>query len=161
MAEFLINGTPVQQLGFCACDCNKLVNGPRAIFRPGHDQKLVSRLAFEMKVAFGSGDDAAVYRLEQIAKSYSAGLQGKLHTAFTNAKRNTLAAAKIRQKAMFRVAALDDLTTALSPDQVARIGRWTYPIRDNAEGLRERNTKRDGSGEWVALQLPARIEVAA
>lgn len=31
-----------------------------------------------------------------------------------------------------------------------KVGRWTYPARIFTDGSVERNTKRDGSGEWVA-----------
>lgn len=33
-----------------------------------------------------------------------------------------------------------------------RIGRWTYPLRTQ-DGVTERNAKRDGSGEWVDVDL--------
>lgn len=32
-----------------------------------------------------------------------------------------------------------------------KVGRWVYPGRKLANGELQRNTKRDGSGEWVAL----------
>ena len=30
-----------------------------------------------------------------------------------------------------------------------KVGRWEYPARKLDSGIIERNTKRDGSGEWV------------
>lgn len=33
-----------------------------------------------------------------------------------------------------------------------KIGRWTYPTRQSTQGVQQRNTKRDGSGEWVAYE---------
>lgn len=33
-----------------------------------------------------------------------------------------------------------------------KIGRWTYPTRQSTTGTQERNTKRDGSGEWIAYE---------
>ncbi|ALY10075.1 hypothetical protein RAP15_56 [Arthrobacter phage RAP15] len=33
-----------------------------------------------------------------------------------------------------------------------KVGRWEYPARQNHFGKTERNTKRDGSGEWVEYE---------
>lgn len=33
-----------------------------------------------------------------------------------------------------------------------KVGRWSYPARQYEDGLIVRNTKRDGSGEWVAYK---------
>lgn len=37
---------------------------------------------------------------------------------------------------------------------VTRVGRWIYPVRDS-NGVTERNTKTDGSGEWVTGPVQA------
>lgn len=152
--EQTINGHAVGSLADCGCGCGNMTNSPKSVFRPGHDQKLVSKLAYEMKVAFGSGDDVSVFRLEHQARLYSPALQGKIHNAFTKAKQNTRKAATERRKALHEIAALDDLIKAFDvvTPMTVKIGRWEYPAKLNDKGLVLRNTKRDGSGEWVRHQ---------
>lgn len=33
-----------------------------------------------------------------------------------------------------------------------KVGRWEYPTREDEDGNIQRNTKRDGSGDWVDLE---------
>ena len=135
-----IEGQLVKAFYDCACGCEQEVRSEKAVFLLGHDAKLVSRLANMMKIAFGSGDDAAVYGLEQKAKYFSPALQGKIAKAFANAKGNTLAKAKARQKAMNAVLF-----------QTVKVGRWEYPAK-HVDGEWFRNAKRDGTGEWIRYE---------
>ncbi|ALY08589.1 hypothetical protein BENNIE_53 [Arthrobacter phage Bennie] len=46
----------------------------------------------------------------------------------------------------------EDETPAYRELAPVKVGRWEYPARQNHFGKTERNTKRDGSGEWVEYE---------
>lgn len=60
----------------------------------------------------------------------------------------TKQAAKKSKKMHAAVQALDE-ELATTGELTVKVGRWEYPAKLNNAGLVLRNTKRDGSGEWV------------
>lgn len=48
----------------------------------------------------------------------------------------------------------EQLKLSEAQDGTVRVGRWSYPARKWVTGLVEKNTKRDGSGEWEATNRP-------
>lgn len=58
------------------------------------------------------------------------------------------AAAEAEKRAAIE-AELEAEEVPFSDDSTVKIGRWEYPVRNWADGRQERNTKRDGSGEWI------------
>ena len=50
-------------------------------------------------------------------------------------------------------AAQEDLDPEYFAHEDVKFGRWTYPARQDHEGNVQRNTKRDGSGEWVLFEV--------
>lgn len=158
--EQTINGRTIN--GPCACACGHPVNSPTSRFRPGHDQRWVGQTANEILAAKASTDDIRLFRAEAHLKTQSGALQAKVWNKVEKAWPKILKQAKAKQTRMQPAA--DEFggqsTEEIKPLTV-KIGRWTYPLSHDAKGFPVRNTKRDGSGEWVALEMPARIEVAA
>lgn len=138
--------------GFCLCGCNQQTS-PKANYRPGHDAAHVSFLLATI-VNHGDFSQAAVAEYAKALPSMP--LRQKLERAVDNFVARQ--SAKPRQS---RTEWVDCDTDDY------KIGRWTYPVqvemyREDAPGLKpgqeseylyfRRNTKRDGSGEWVALE---------
>ncbi|AZS08712.1 hypothetical protein SEA_LENNOX_53 [Arthrobacter phage Lennox] len=46
----------------------------------------------------------------------------------------------------------EDETPVYRERGFVKVGRWEYPLRENHFGKTERNTKRDGSGEWIEYE---------
>ena len=147
-----INGNDITLYEPCACDCGNLTRSPKATFIPGHDAKLVSKLAKQMYVAVRDGDTVEEFGLETRVKRFSYALQGKIHGAFRLAKIRGARVASAKREATHEAAALDDLIDALEAPKTVKVGRWEYPAKVTFSGRLLRNTKRDGSGEWVQHQ---------
>ena len=131
--EQTINSNEITLYEPCACECGGLTRSPKATFIPGHDAKLVSKLARRMYVAYRDGDQVAEFGLWQKARAFSPALQGKLHGAFRLAK---VRGGRVRSQGR-------------SIPETVKIGRWEYPTKLSNRGQVFRNTKRDGSGEWI------------
>lgn len=157
MTQELINGRPIEAYAYCACSCGNRVNSPKSTFRPGHDQKVVQRLAFEMSQAVASGDDIWTFAVENAAKKFSPALQGKIHNAFASAKKRGRAAAKKAKETAVR---REEFDAILKTPTTIKVGRWEYPAKTNNLGILLRNTKRDGSGEWIRHTENGRIMAA-
>lgn len=148
----------------CACGCGKGVNRGRQ-FLPGHDARMVSQLAAavvgssgwtkaEPKVpAFGQGwaevvgDQDIQHRIDLAAnlveRNFSSALGAKAHRAMMSGWDKAV-------KGSAPKAAPRKPGKAWKVHPAVKVGRWEYPARSDGRSI-ERNTKRDGSGEWVAV----------
>lgn len=132
----------------CACGCKFGTLTPTATYLPGHDARHVSNLL----AAIVQSGDLSQANVNQFAKGLpSMPLQQKLQTAVDNFARRQ-AAKKAPKKSGGTWMDVDHT--------VAKIGRWEYPVQEWVEVTRtgdapsgqfQRNTKRDGSGEWVPV----------
>ena len=139
--QVTINGSAFKG---CACHCGQPVPS-RSTYRPGHDARHAGQVARDAVESFRHGQgavDSPEFYMEL-------------------ANRPALAA-KARKMALGIVAKGEGKKTGRSiPAQEmtgeARIGRWTYPARMTIAGKAQRNSKRDGSGSWVALPPHAKV----
>lgn len=154
----------------CACGCSREI-ASRSTFAQGHDARMVS-LAVHDLVHGGAGGDYLGFlaetgthpstdiqdRMDRVAAAIarrfspelSAKYVGAAHTAWAKWTART---EKSEKKAAKKEAAKTAETRVESADDV-KVGRWVYParkiVRKDGETLAfQRNTKRDGSGEWV------------
>lgn len=111
----------------CTCGCGTPLVRKTSNYAPGHDAKHAGIVAREI---VATGKTTLVGILPSAALRHKA-------TQMVERLSNPKAAVK-QVKA-----------TATKPVQPVKVGRWTYPamIKD---GALLRNTKRDGSGEWIA-----------
>jgi hypothetical protein len=116
--------------GHCLCGCGVQANAGR-IYKPGHDARHVSKL---VKATLAG----QITKAEAHKQLPSAPLSYKYDNALANADANT-------SKRTRKTAKADPVVEATDP---VKVGRWEYPGR-KVDGKQERNTKRDGSGEWV------------
>lgn len=137
--------TPVNSASaFCLCGCYQETSA-KSFYRPGHDARHVSNLIAELYNSIQDGQGISQEMIDSSAKSLPS---LALKVKFQNAMDNLLdrVAAK-KPRAPKAEVWLDDDTTG------AKIGRWIYPVQSReVKGERvafRRNTKRDGSGEWV------------
>lgn len=147
----LINGVSATLYEDCACGCGGLTRSPEATWIPGHDQKWVGKMAHKVLVARTTGDQFMEMRVSNEIKLRSGALQAKV---WGKVAKDWAKVTKKVQKSNNTVAALDDLIQAI--DDVAtltvKVGRWEYPAKVNNKGLVLRNTKRDGTGDWIRHQ---------
>lgn len=149
----------------CACGCG---NPTGNVFAPGHDARMVS-LAVKATMAtdryLGLSTDTyndMQAKIDEVASEiherFGGPLSAKYHAAAMNAWEREAAREQRRQERAARKAAKGkgkgpktDGEFGQHPD--VKIGRWTYPARVRlSDGRVERNTKRDGSGEWVEYE---------
>lgn len=139
--------------GTCACGCGEAVSGNRN-FRPGHDQRLMGilvrahREGLEVSWMRGGvliGSNPEDYARQVLGDAGVAKLARYIATEPKRARKgNRTSAAK----------AADVIAAPARPaftEGEVKIGRWVYPSREFPNGAVVRNTKRDGSGEWVAV----------
>lgn len=107
----------------CGCGCGNPVKSAKSIYVPGHDARHAGLIARE---AIATGNAQPVYAL-------SGALQAKALRMIERATTKAVKPAKVE----------------FAPADDVKVGRWTYPARV-VDGNLVRNTKRDGSGEWVA-----------
>lgn len=145
----------------CNCGCGENVAG-KSNYRPGHDARhagLVARAAVESfdagqghwdsKEFYGSlpspelRDKALAQVRRIIAKRAKAEAQGK---AKGDTNISSLRGSRKRDV---------EPQTGTDSGLVVKVGRWTYPARKLENGTAERNTARDGGGEWVKVSSSA------
>lgn len=114
-------------LSLCGCGCGNPVKSAKSIYCPGHDARHAGLAARE---ALATGVVGPILNLPTGA------LQAK---AYAMVERLQAKAAKPARQSM--------VTTG-----TVKVGRWTYPARQSLDGTIVRNTKRDGSGEWVGIE---------
>lgn len=143
----------------------------KATFRPGGDAQYVSYVVQGIANSIAdenhAGQDFETYYRELIkAEATNFDFSPALKTKFVNA------ASRLIDRELDRIAKriLKDARKAAKnakknvvygeiTGHMAKVGRWTYPVRSVqtfvdgklASETFERNTKTDGSGEWVAV----------
>lgn len=136
--------------GTCGC-CNAPI-GKKSRFAPGHDARFVSNLVSDLVASIGT-DEANHGTLATLVMTQTAEL---VRTAYSDALANKFAAAAERALTRPQRTQRTQRTTTTpetwqSADPI-KVGRWTYPARQDETGRTQRNTKRDGSGTWVDIQ---------
>jgi hypothetical protein len=139
--------------GNCLCGCGDLVlTMGRSLYKPGHDARHAGNLG---RLVAESGDDSLLASLPTPA------LRAKAETVANNARakaqakadRDAARAAQKTAKAQAATSQADDEDEDLLPISEIKVGRWTYPVRRDPEDREQlqRNERRDGSGNWIAL----------
>jgi hypothetical protein len=135
----------------CACGCEEEVTNAKRNFRPGHDQRLMGILVRAeregLEVSWMSGGlmisgSATDYGQLVLNEGGQAKLARYIATEPKRARKGRTSAAQAAEV----IAA--PARPAFTEGEV-KIGRWVYPSREFPNGAVVRNTKRDGSGEWV------------
>lgn len=150
----------VKPSGTCYCGC-KTKTGPKAVFAPGHDARFVSNAVMAFTFEFltqgwsssvttaeiiGLSQEEATLRIKAITWPSDA-LRNKAIRAFTTAIKKTVKAHSKATASPTRLASHE-----WAPSSPVKIGRWEYPTRTSADGkVTERNSKRDGTGEWLPI----------
>jgi hypothetical protein len=164
------------QLPNCKCGCKNPVNHPESIFRPGHDARFAGSIARQIVLSSIETEDGRNRREALFNTVPSAALQNKVMTMVFNLEAKADAKAS---RAARRSTKADDTVSALPPAAMvrvienpteaqraegaaadpttgtAKVGRWDYPAYQNADGTTQRNTSRDGSGQWVPVVASA------
>lgn len=127
-----VNADPNRQ---CYCGCGEPV-GPKSLYRPGHDARHAGNIARQISTMDGNEWDTYLVvlptpALEAKARAHALRLANKARVAQVKAGQNPAAPP----------------TRDLDP---VKVGRWEYPARE-FNGIQQRNTKRDGTGEWVKI----------
>ena len=159
--ESLINGIAATLYDECECGCNNLTRSPEAKFLPGHDQRLVSRIAQDLAHARISEDYAKVTFIVGEQAQRWPNLSEKIENAAWKLEAKLVKQAQKRSKQLH--AAVEDLDAELETtgELTVKVGRWEYPAKMNNLGLVWRNTKREGSGEWIRHTEKGRYVSAA
>lgn len=114
-------------LRLCGCGCGTVVKSRKSLYAPGHDARHAGLVAREV---VATGDMSLI--------------------------KSALPSVALRDKATAMATRLAEKPVKSSSAKAStvvesvKVGRWTYPAR-KVNGKVERNTKRDGSGEWVAV----------
>lgn len=115
----------------CACGCGEKV-ASKTNYRPGHDARHASTLA---RAAVGTGPSFARDLFKALP---SPALQAKASAMLGRLEAKAAKPSKSAKATEWR-------------EGIVMVGRWDYPARQDNHGERvERNTKRDGSGEWIS-----------
>ena len=135
--------------GTCGCCCAPI--GKKSRFAPGHDARFVSNLVSDLVASIGT--DEANHGTYRDVMTRTAEL---VRTAYSDALANKFAAAAERALTRPQRTQRTQRTTTTpetwqSADPI-KVGRWTYPARQDETGRTQRNTKRNGSGTWVDIQ---------
>ncbi|QCQ57507.1 hypothetical protein SEA_SUCHA_62 [Microbacterium phage Sucha] len=134
----------------CLCGCGQTTS-PKANYRPGHDASHVSLLL----ATIIDHQDLSQGAVKEYLKALpTPALQAKLQKAVDNfAGRQAAKKAPRTPKAEAKTEWVDSDTDEF------KAGRWTYPVQELIDPSKpeetlayRRNTKRDGSGEWVDLE---------
>lgn len=145
----------------CRCGCKARTQNSSSVYLPGHDARHAGQVARAAAARViettptGRPLTFAVIDDEDMLDGLSPALKAK---ATAHIQRLLEKAANKSEKAARVAAQAEGIVQAHKSAQKVgsvKIGRWTYPVR-NAAGLAQRNTKRDGSGEWVAVE-PSQI----
>jgi hypothetical protein len=125
------SGAGYQQAINCLCYCG-LQTSRNRLYLPGHDARHASDVA--KRILAGEDKTKALNELGSDALRAKAIQQ----------------VARTQVKATVRAVKAQAQNPAVEVEPV-KIGRWVYPARRDAHGVIVRNTKTDGSGEWVAV----------
>lgn len=131
----------------CACNCGQPVPG-RSTYRPGHDARHAGQVARDAVESFRNGQgavDSPEFYMELVNRPALAAKARKMALGIV-AKAEGKKAAKTGRS-----------TSAQEMTGEIKIGRWTYPARMTIAGKAQRNTRRDGSGSWIALDPNGKV----
>lgn len=165
----------------CRCGCGESTSSSRTQYKPGHDARHAGIVArdiassaqpfFERVTADSDlGSQALIEKAHAmaerlLAKATKTPADRKPKSEGKKADKKAVAAIVAQEEAAYAeaLAAEVELRRADAEAQLAaeeaeeagfvttvKIGRWEYPAK-NLDGQIVRNTKRDGSGEWVAV----------
>ena len=127
----------------CLCGCGLAPSSSTSTYRQGHDARHAGIIARAMlDVAINSEDSDP---MDELKKLPSPALRGKALLHF--------------ERLMDRHARAEARAQRGWTLGTAKKGRWVYPARRKGQ-VTQINTKRDGNGEWVALDRPDRFEAA-
>lgn len=136
----------------CGCGCDENVSG-KALYKPGHDARHAGQVARqiltvrpESKAARDAlldvlPTDALINKASALADLWIAKADAKVEREKERADR---AAAKAEAKA-----AKTPEWTDIDP---VKVGKTEYPARQHRDGHVERNSKKDGSGNWLPVK---------
>ncbi|QDH48241.1 hypothetical protein SEA_MAMAPEARL_53 [Arthrobacter phage MamaPearl] len=161
----------------CTCGCGEATSSAKTMYKPGHDARHAGNVARAMAADYNDAGNAdklsalPTANLQHKAKMMAARLvskeAAKLERAASRKPSDKPAkpAKKIAEVVAAEEAAHAEETAAEVPEPMftdetpaykelapVKVGRWEYPARQNHFGKTERNTKRDGSGEWVEYE---------
>lgn len=128
----------------CRCGCGVNTNHPDSRYLPGHDARhagaVARSLVAKAKEQELSGAQVAATLTEQLQTE---ALVTKAHALFLRWSQAPAAKRSHKPAAERRIVNTHEV----------RVGRWTYPARTWSVGspTTERNSKRDGSGEWLPV----------
>jgi hypothetical protein len=109
------------------CGCGACAEFTRGTYAPGHDARHAGLVARE------------------VARTRNTDLLDQLPSAALRIKAGRMVDALLTTKPAKSAKA----ATVHQDGMDVKVGRWTYPARI-VDGNLVRNTKRDGSGEWIA-----------
>lgn len=161
----------------CQCGCGESTSSSKTFYRPGHDARHAGIVARDDAASAQEGherqfsyEDLPTEALRTKARAMAERLVAKATKAPQDRKPKQDAKAagnKADKKATAELVrqeeeahAAEEAAKVPTPEwddnlefQIGetKVGRWTYPTRTFPDGKVLRNTKRDGSGEWVAL----------
>lgn len=159
--ETLINGVSAALYDECDCGCNHLTRSPEAKFLPGHDQRLVSIIGRKLAEARIAEDYDEVTKIVGEQAERWPNLSDKIENRAWKLESELIKKAKRKAAKMHAAVAALDEELETTGELTVKVGRWTYPAKMNNLGLVWRNTKRDGSGEWVRHTEEGRYVSAA
>lgn len=151
-----MNAKIIDQSITCLCNCGQ-ATGPKSHYRSGHDATHVSNL---LAAIAQSGDLSQANVNRYLIGLPSKALQIKLQNAVDRLALRRAAKVAGRGRGDSRFEWVDSDTDDY------RVGRWLYPVQikmvkedrllagEDPSAILDsrRNTKRDGSGEWVKLE---------
>lgn len=117
----------------CSCGCGNPVSKAKSLYAPGHDARHAGLVAREA-VHSAFADRMITDHLPTIA------LQAKARAMVE----------RLQVKAQAQTVKAEAKAAVERSVEPVKVGRWTYPAMRKGSTLL-RNTKRDGSGEWVAV----------
>lgn len=129
----------------CNCGCGESVAG-KANYRPGHDARHAGMVGREAVAAFERGQGHWDSK-EFYTELPSPALRDKALNVARKIAEKTGPVDQSRRRDVEK-----QYGTGLGQ---VKVGRWTYPARELENGTFERNTQRDGNGEWVKVHPSA------
>ncbi|AZS07098.1 hypothetical protein SEA_WAWA_55 [Arthrobacter phage Wawa] len=162
----------------CTCGCGEATSSAKTMYKPGHDARHAGNVARAIAEAVLNGTEAKssltdlptanlVHKADAMSKRLVEKARTKADRAAGRKTSDKPAkpAGKIAEVVAAEEAAHAEETATEVPEPMfedenpvyrergfVKIGRWEYPLRENHFGKTERNTKRDGSGEWVEYE---------
>ncbi|ALY08837.1 hypothetical protein DRROBERT_51 [Arthrobacter phage DrRobert] len=177
MKEPKMTETQTTTTRHCNCGCGEATSSSKTMYKPGHDARHAGNVARAMAADYNdAGNDEKLEalpsaNLKHKARMMAARLVEKAakkaagRTATKTQDKPAKASKKVAEVVAAEEAAHAEETATEVPEPMfedetpvyrergfVKIGRWEYPLRENHFGKTERNTKRDGSGEWVEYE---------